>query len=163
MAAVFAAKGHNVVGLDINPAYLAALEVGRAPVEEPRLQEMIDAGKSRLRVTADYNRLTSETEITFIIVPTPSDSNGAFSNEFVLAAIEKLGAALRNKNSFHVVVVTSTVMPGATGGSIRQALERASGRTVGTDLGLAYNPEFIALRQRRQQHAQSRLSSYRGE
>ena len=57
MAAVFAAKGHNVVGLDINPAFLAALEAGRAPVEEPRLQEMIDAGKARLRVTADYGQL----------------------------------------------------------------------------------------------------------
>jgi UDPglucose 6-dehydrogenase len=145
MAAVFAAKGHNVVGLDINPAYLAALEAGRAPVEEPRLQEMIDAGKARLRVTADYGRLIAETDITFIIVPTPSDSSGAFSNEYVLAAIEKLGAALRNKSSYHVIVVTSTVMPGATGGSIGPALERASGRKVGSELGLAYNPEFIAL------------------
>lgn len=145
MAAVFAAKGHQVVGLDINPSFLAALKAGRAPVEEPRLQEMIDAGKSRLSVTADYDEMVSQTDITFVIVPTPSDSGGAFSTDFVLAAIEKLGAALRAKTSYHVVVVTSTVMPGATGGSICQTLERTSGRKVGDNVGLVYNPEFIAL------------------
>ena len=45
----------------------------------------------------------------------------------------------------HVVVVTSTVMPGSTGGEIQSELEEASGRKVGPELGLAYNPEFIAL------------------
>src|SRR5262249_2828965 len=40
---------------------------------------------------------------------------------------------------------TSTVMPGSTGGEIQAELERASGRKIGPDLGLAYNPEFIAL------------------
>ena len=145
MAAVFAAKGHRVVGLDTNLALVTAIEEGRAPVEEPRLQDMIDDGKGRLQATTDYDRLVRETEISFIIVPTPSDSSGAFSNEYVLAAIGKLGAALRNKKTYHVVAVTSTVMPGATGGPIREALERASGRSVGPNLGLAYNPEFIAL------------------
>ena len=44
-----------------------------------------------------------------------------------------------------MVVITSTVMPGSTGGEIKAALEAASGRKVGPDLGLCYNPEFIAL------------------
>jgi UDPglucose 6-dehydrogenase len=43
------------------------------------------------------------------------------------------------------VVLTSTVMPGATGGEIKAALERASGKRCGADFGLCYNPEFIAL------------------
>jgi UDPglucose 6-dehydrogenase len=43
------------------------------------------------------------------------------------------------------VVITSTVMPGSTGGEIRAALEAHSGRHVGEHLGLCYNPEFIAL------------------
>ena len=145
MAAVFAAKGHSVVGLDANITFLAALETGRAPVEEPRLQEMLDAGKARLRVTSDYRQLVEQSDVSFIIVPTPSGSDGAFSNEYVLAVIEKLGAALRDKSSYHVVAITSTVMPGATGGVIRETLERVSGRRVGSEIGLCYNPEFIAL------------------
>ena len=80
-----------------------------------------------------------------MIVPTPSDSTGFFSNRFVLQAMESLGKALRNKTGYHMVVITSTVMPGTTGSEIKAALEAASGRKVGPDLGLCYNPEFIAL------------------
>jgi UDPglucose 6-dehydrogenase len=80
-----------------------------------------------------------------VIVPTPSDQTGFFSNRFVLQAMTTLGKALRTKQGYHVVVITSTVMPGSTGGEIRAALEAASGRKVGPELGLCYNPEFIAL------------------
>jgi UDPglucose 6-dehydrogenase len=145
MAAVFAAKGHDVIGLDVNPAFVAAIQAGKAPVEEPRLQEMIDAGRSRLTATTDHDELIAKSDITFIIVPTPSGTDGAFSNDYVIAAVEKLGDALRRKSQYHVIAVTSTVMPGSMDGPIGQALERASGRHVGNDVGLCYNPEFIAL------------------
>jgi UDPglucose 6-dehydrogenase len=145
MAAVFAAKGHDVIGLDVNPRFLADLGAGKAPVEEPRLQEMIDTGRSRLSVTSDHEELVAKSDVTFIIVPTPSDSNGIFTNDYVIAAVEKIGEALRKKAGYHVVVVTSTVMPGSMDGPIGQALERTSGRRVGADVGLCYNPEFIAL------------------
>ena len=56
-----------------------------------------------------------------------------------------IGEALRTKSGYHLVVVTSTVMPGSTGGELQKALEHASGRKVGPELGLCYNPEFIAL------------------
>jgi len=145
MAAVFAAKAHRVVGLDVNPAFVASLDSGRSPFDEPRLQEMLDAAKARLAFTTDYARVAAESSVTFIIVPTPSDAAGAFSNDHVLAVMEKLGAALKEKNAYHVVVVTSTVMPGATGGVIRETLERTSGKRAGSDIGLCYNPEFVAL------------------
>ena len=59
--------------------------------------------------------------------------------------MKSIGLALRRKDTYHLVVITSTVMPGSTGGEIRQALEQHSGRRVGSQLGLCYNPEFIAL------------------
>src|SRR5579883_2271736 len=145
MAAVFAAAGHEVIGLDLNPNYVAALAQGRAPVEEPRLQEMIDAGRLRLRATSSYDEAVQASDITFIIVPTPSAANGHFSNRFVLEAVEAVGDALRSKDGYHLVVVTSTVMPGSTGGPIAQALTASSGRKIGDTVGLCYNPEFIAL------------------
>lgn len=144
-AAVFAAKGHDVIGLDVNLTFVNALKTGKAPVEEPRLQEMIDIGHERLTATTDYEEAVRHSDLSFIIVPTPSDPEGAFSNRYVLTVIEAIGSALRKKDSYHVVAVTSTVMPGSTGGALREALERASGRRVGVDVGLCYNPEFIAL------------------
>lgn len=144
-AAVFACKGFETIGLDINPRFVEAINDGRAPVEEPRLQEMIDGGRSRLRATKSFEEAVLNSDVSFIIVPTPSGADRFFSNKFVVDAVEQIGAALRFKTQYHVVVVTSTVMPGATNGEIGAALELAAGREVGSDLGLCYNPEFIAL------------------
>ncbi len=116
MSAVFASKGFDVVGVDLNRHFVDAINAGRAPVDEPQLQDHLDKGRARL-----------------------------FTNRFVINAVRAIGEALRQKDSYHIVVVTSTVMPGSTGGEIRAALEAASGRQVGPDLGLCYNPEFIAL------------------
>jgi UDPglucose 6-dehydrogenase len=145
LAAVLASKGHNVIGVDLNAYFVDALNAGRAPVVEPQLQELIDASKGRLKATRDYAEAIPHTDISFIIVPTPSDETGMFTNRFVLDAVRAIGAALKTTDRYHVVNITSTVMPGSTEGEIRQALEEASGRTVGQDVGLTYNPEFIAL------------------
>jgi UDPglucose 6-dehydrogenase len=145
LAAVLASKGFDVIGVDLNQSFVDAMNAGKAPVEEPRLQELIDANRARLRATTNVDDAVVATDVTFVIVPTPSDSSGRFSNAAVLSAMRSIGLALRRKDAYHLVVITSTVMPGSTGGEIRQALELHSGRRVGSQLGLCYNPEFIAL------------------
>ena len=145
LAAVLASRGFSVIGLDVNRTLVDALNAGKMPIIEPQLNELIAANKSRLSATMDANEAIQKSDASFVIVPTPSDSTGFFSNRFVLQAMTTLGRALRNKQGYHMVVITSTVMPGSTGGEIRAALEKASGRAVGPELGLCYNPEFIAL------------------
>jgi UDPglucose 6-dehydrogenase len=145
MAAVMAHKGNTVVGVDVNPAYVTAIQEGRPPVNEPGLAEMILANHERLSATMDYDQAIAATDVTFIIVPTPSGSDGTFSLRYVMAAAEKIGEALRHKNGWHLVVLSSTVMPGSTGGKLLPALESYSGKKCGVDFGLCYNPEFIAL------------------
>jgi UDPglucose 6-dehydrogenase len=145
LAAVFAAKGFHVIGTDLNPAAVAAINAGRAPVDEPGLQDLITASAGRLSASDDAVSIVSDSDATFIIVPTPSDSTGKFSNDYALKAMATVGQGIRRKDGYHLVVMTSTVMPGSTGGELREALERHSGRTLGPSLGLCYNPEFIAL------------------
>jgi UDPglucose 6-dehydrogenase len=145
MAAVMVHKGHSVIGVDVNPAYVAAIQAGRAPVNEPDLAAMIQANRERLSATEDCHAAVLATEVTFIMVPTPSDPGGGFSMKYVLSAAEKIGAALRGKPDWHLVVLSSTVMPGCTGGELLPALEAHSGKKCGRDFGLCYNPEFIAL------------------
>ena len=145
LAAVFASSGHQVIGVDLNPSAVDAINAGRALFAEPGLQAHIDAGRTRLRATGDFAAAIAASEISFVIVPTPSGVDGHFSNRFVLDAVRRIGAALRGTDHYHVVNITCTVMPGSTGGEIRAALEAASLRQVGVDVGLTYNPEFIAL------------------
>src|SRR4030095_11985433 len=116
LAAVLASKGFRVVGTDVNPAFIAAVNAGKAPVDEPRLQELIDENRARLHATADAATAVAETDATFIIVPTPSDASGRFSNQFVLAALESVGEGVRRKSGYQLVEITSTVRPGSTGG-----------------------------------------------
>lgn len=145
MAAVMAHKGNTVIGVDVSPGAVLALHQGHAPVNEPGLEEMIQANRERLTATTDFEEAILATEATFIIVPTPSDPDGTFSMRYVLSAAEKIGAALRKKNGWHLVVLSSTVMPGSTEGQLRPVLEAHSGKKCPEDFGLCYNPEFIAL------------------
>ena len=145
LVAVLASKGLSVYGIDVNPDAVAQIDAGRAPVQEPRLQELLLANSGHIRATSDWATAIGETEATYIIVPTPSGADGAFRNDYVLSAIEEIGRVLAHKPGYHLVVVNSTTMPGAVGGPIRDRLEAISGKRVGPDIGLCYNPEFIAL------------------
>ncbi|CAF1344287.1 unnamed protein product [Didymodactylos carnosus] len=151
MVAVFASKGYHVIGLDINKDFVELLQKGIAPVYEPRLQELITQYKKNIEATTDYYKAISLTDITMVIVPTPSDSDTEFfSNDYVLNTMKAIGQVIKSCNKYHQVVVTSTVMPGSTGGIIRDVLEASSGRKIGcldSEIGLAYSPEFIALGQ----------------
>ncbi|HVY12362.1 MAG TPA: nucleotide sugar dehydrogenase [Alphaproteobacteria bacterium] len=144
-AAVMAAKGFRIIGVDKNPAYVRAINAGKAPVPEPLLQAFIKRGRARLSATSKIEEAVLGSDITFIVVPTPSGPDGTFTNRFVLEAVKDIGKALRKKKTRHVIVVTSTVMPGSSDGVIKEAIEKASGLKVGKDVGYCYNPEFIAL------------------
>jgi UDPglucose 6-dehydrogenase len=145
LAAVLASRGFTVIGTDRNPKLVAALAAGQAPVAEPGLQQLIAEARGRLEAAAETGAAVRASDATFVVVPTPSGADGAFSNAHVLAAVRDIGASLRGKPGYHLVVVSSTVMPGSMDGPIREALEAASGRRVGEHLGLCYSPEFIAL------------------
>ncbi len=144
LAAVMASKGHEVLGIDINPAAVKLLNDGRPPVEEPGLEALVSASRERIRATTDV-AAAAEGDVTMLIVPTPSDERGAFTNRYVLAALDEVGRGLANRDDYHVVVVASTVMPGSCEAELAPRLERASGRRVGDNVGLCYSPEFIAL------------------
>jgi UDPglucose 6-dehydrogenase len=145
LAGVMANSGHEVVGVDINPGYVASINAGRAPVREPGLDEMVSRNAARLSATTDLQDAVARTEVTFVVVPTPSGEDATFSLQYILNAAEPIGLALAGKSAYHLVVISSTVMPGSTGGEIRSRLERISGKKCGPDFGLCYNPEFIAL------------------
>ena len=145
IVASFASQGYETIGLDVNPVFLEALAAHRAPVSEPGLQELVEENKERIFATADWNELVSRSDASFLVVPTPSDPYGGFSTRFVLDACHKLGSALRRKKGFHVVVVVSTVMPGASEREIVPAIESASGKRAGEGFGYCYSPTLIAL------------------
>ncbi len=145
MAGCFATRGFQVIAADLDPQKVDAIGRGVPPVHEPGLAELLLESKGRLSATQDTEAAVRDSEATFIVVGTPSEPDGGFSLRYVIPTCEAIGRALRNKHSYHLVVLTSTVMPGSTGGEIKSALERACGKRCGEGFGLCYSPEFIAL------------------
>lgn len=143
--ATCASRGFNVIGLDVNSHFVDLLNQGKAPVDEPNLAQLIFKNRKKIKATSDYSEAVNNSDITFVIVPTPSTKNGAFSNEHVISAAQNIGRVLTNKNKFHLVVITSTIMPKSLDNEIIPALEKSSRKKIKKGFGVCYNPEFIAL------------------
>lgn len=144
-AACFAARSHQILGYDSSPAVLASLQARQNPIQETGLDDLLARAWPNLKITDQPSTLVRDTDISLIIVPTPSRPDGRLSTQAVEAVLRTIGPALRSKKTFHVVAVVSTVMPGSCQGVFRPLLEELSGQVCGRDFGLVYNPEFIAL------------------
>ena len=144
-AASFAADGHTVVGVDVNPDKVASLNEGRSPIVEKGLDELIrdNTANGRLRATTSTADAVRDTELSLICVGTPSRKNGSLDLTYLERVAEQIGAALKNQDDYHVVVVRSTVLPGTTHEIVIPALERTSGKKYGTGFGVTVNPEFL--------------------
>lgn len=144
-AACFASAGHVVYGFDLNDHFRSELKSKRNPIEETGLTALLESAWENLHIVDSYEAALESSDITLIIVPTPSLPDGRFTNDNLVKVLEGLAPALKAKNSFHIVDVVSTVMPGSCDAIFTPLLEKATGKRCGTDFGLVYNPEFIAL------------------
>lgn len=145
MAAAFASRGLDVVGVDVNQQSVDLVNQGRAPVPETNLDETISANRERIRATMSHEDAVLNSDISFVIVPTPSDERGAFSLQYAEWAFKEIGKAIGKKKAYHNVVLTCTVLPGSTRQALIPILEKESGKRAGPDFGVCYSPEFIAL------------------
>jgi UDPglucose 6-dehydrogenase len=145
MAGCLASRGFNVIGVDVSQKAVDTLNAGHAPAQETGLDELIGNNKARIRATLSHDDAILNSDMSFVIVPTPSDERGAFSIQYAAYAFEAIGKALAKRNGYHTVVLTSTVLPGSTRYGLLPILEKFSGKRCGEDFGLCYNPEFIAL------------------
>ena len=145
LAAALALRGRSVVGVDVRTEVVDAINDGREPQLEPGLGEALFAARSRLSATTELHDAVRSTDVTFVVVPTPSEPAGAFSLELVKPAFAEVGRALRGKRGWHLVVLMSTVLPGMTRAALIPVIEASSGKRCGVDFGVCYSPAFIAL------------------
>jgi UDPglucose 6-dehydrogenase len=145
IGAAIASQGRDVIGVDLDRCVVDAINAGKAPVHETGLDNLVAANRARLRATNNYREALLNTDLTFVIVPTPSTESGAFSLKHVELSFGEIGKAMRDKKEYHLVALTSTVLPGSTRYALMPILERTSRKTCGPDFGLCYSPTFVAL------------------
>ena len=145
MAATFAQRGFEVLGVDINPDFIDKINAGQPPVDEPLMLEVMQEAYSRFCATTVAAEAV-HTDASFFIVPTPSQPDGSFSNELLMRALLPLAQAVKKAGKKdHLFVISCTTTPGSIRQTIIPMLEEQLGGVCGKDFGLCYNPEFIAL------------------
>jgi GDP-mannose 6-dehydrogenase len=144
-AACFAHMGHKVTGVDVSKAKVEMLDSGRSPIIEARMEELVaEANKScRLHATTDSIAAVLASDISFVCVGTPSLRSGKLDLSHVEHVSREIGTALKQKGTFHTIVLRSTVLPGTTETLMVPTIEIASGKKAGADFAVCYNPEFM--------------------
>jgi len=144
-AACLVKDGFKVIAVDPDLSKVAALRKGEAPIYEPGLGELVEAGfeTGALTATSDYLKAVLNSDVSFCCPGTPSREDGSLDTSYVRLVAEQIGEALRVKDGYHTVVVRSTILPGTVESVVVPALEEFSGKKVGLDFGVAYYPEFL--------------------
>ncbi len=144
-AACLAQDGHEVIAVDVDPGKIDAINAGKSPIVEHGIDELVRdmAASGRLRATQDFDAAIAETDLSFVCVGTPSAPDGSVGLVYVESVCENIGRALAAKDTFHSVVIRSTIVPGSTEETCIPVLERTSGKKAGEGFGVGYFPEFL--------------------
>ena len=144
-AGCLAYEGHEIIGVDPVGTKVDLINAGQSPIIEAEIDTIIgDAVKSgRLSATSDQDEAVRETDISFVCVGTPSQSNGNLDLTHIKRVCELIGEAIKKKQKRHTVVIRSTILPGTMRQLVIPVLEEHSGKKAGIGFGLCNNPEFL--------------------
>jgi len=142
LASVFASKGIDVVGIDINEERLTSIRSGKCPFYDPILQENMDISCSsgKLTVESDLGKIKDRIDVIIVTVGTPTTLGNSVDYSQVYTALEEVCKVdLRNK----IVVMRSTLPPRTTTDIIIPFIENKTGLIAGSDFHIAVCPERI--------------------
>ena len=144
-AGCFAQDGHEVVGVDPVPTKVDIINSGRSPIIEADIEELIANAvrTGKLRATCESTEAICATDLSFVCVGTPSQTNGNLDLKFIRRVCEQIALAIKEKKTWHTVVIRSTIVPGTMRKIVIPLLEEFSGKKAGVDFGVCNNPEFL--------------------
>jgi len=134
LAVEFDKEGFEVIGYDIDPEVVSQLESGLDPTNEVG-DQVIE--KTSIRFTTNETSV-KQAEYVLVTVPTPIDDLKTPKLKYVESAAETIG---KNLQPGAIVVLESTVYPGATREILAHTIEKESGLSAGTDFYVGYSPE----------------------
>lgn len=143
-SACCAKLGHHVIGVDVSEHKVELINSGRPTIIEKDIEELVRKAheEGALEATTDVDYAVKNSEISFIAVGTPSSKEGHLNLNYIYRVAEQIGAAIRNKDDFHIVAIRSTVLPG-TNQRIGKIIEEISGKKRDEAFTVVSNPEFL--------------------
>jgi len=143
LTSVLAAKGNNVLGIDVDKNKCKNIQKAISPFYEPELEKLLKIGlKKKLKVSTDFS-LIKNSDIIFVTVGTPQKADGSIELSMIKNAVKAIGKVLKNSEKNPIILIKSTVTPGTMQKIILPILEKESGKKAEKDFGLISNPEFL--------------------
>lgn len=139
-----AQNGHTIIGVDVNQTKINFINEGKSPIVEAELDSIIARQYELGRVSATDNATEAviKTDVSFICVGTPSTPNGHLDLNTIFRVAGRIGNGIKEKKTFHVVVIRSTVLPG-TNEMVSKIIEESSEKKCNVDFAVVSNPEFL--------------------
>jgi UDPglucose 6-dehydrogenase len=142
----FASKKYTVIASTHNAEKAMKINKGIPPFHEPNLQSLLEKTIQSGHLTCLVNQTEKavlETDLTFNAVGTPSRPDGSIDLQFIETSTREIGKALKQKSTYHTIIIKSTVVPGTTQDIVKPILEKESKKKCGPDFGLCMSPEFL--------------------
>lgn len=133
----FAESGNDVICADIDESKIARLNRGEVPIYEPGLDDMIKSNveDGRLKFSSDVETTIKGSEVIFIAVGTPQDTDGSADLKYVLGVAQEIGKCMNGPK----IVVTKSTVPVGTATLVEQEIRKWT--TLPFDV--VSNPEFL--------------------
>lgn len=143
-AACLAKLGHKVIGVDVNENKVRLINEGKPTIIEEGIAELCMEAhqKGMLSATTVAAEAVAETDISFIVVGTPSSKEGHLNLNYIYTVAGRIGRALKSKEGFHIIAIRSTVLPG-TNEKVGEIIAQESGKKRNVDFTVVSNPEFL--------------------
>lgn len=149
-AACLAKLGHNVIGVDVNENKVRLMNEGKPTIIEEGIAELCQEAhdKGLMSATTVAAEAIAKTEISFIVVGTPSSPQGHLNLNYIYTVAGRIGRALKEKKArgdmkaMHLIAIRSTVLPG-TNKKVGEIIEEESGLKRDVDFTIVSNPEFL--------------------
>jgi len=143
--ACLAELGHRVIGVDVDASKVDQIGAGKSPIHENGLNQLLWRGVDNdlITATSDIVRAVQDTDITFVSVGTPTSEDGGCDCQYIISAARSIGEGLKNKQSYHLVVMRCSIPPSTTLNIMVPEIEAISNKKIGEDFGVCFNPEFL--------------------
>jgi UDPglucose 6-dehydrogenase len=145
LLSTFAKNEQKIIGVDVDATKIEMLEDNQLPFYETNLKEYLISGRHNIDYANDFKQITDETDVAIILVNTPSNEKGEFSNKYIYDAITNICTSLnKSNNDDFLFILSSTIMPGSHK-SIINLIETNTGRKLNQNFGVVYIPDLVAL------------------
>ena len=136
--------GHKVIGVDVVSEKVDKINNGKSTIIEPKLDDLISTGfrKNKISATSNVNDAIKKTEISILCIGTPPKEDGELNMDYIFDSVRQISHGIKEKKSFHIILVRSTVFPG-TCEIIEKIIEEESNLKKNIDFAVISNPEFL--------------------